>query len=98
MSNHSNRGILGSSDWLMGAVKKNPEGLLLLAAGCALLMRSGRSWTGSASPSASSSRELSGHQPYHRTEPGARGERGHDWSVTDGISRTAETARDYASE
>jgi hypothetical protein len=28
-----------TSDWLLGAVKKNPEGLLLLAAGAVLLMR-----------------------------------------------------------
>jgi hypothetical protein len=27
--------------WIVGAVKRNPEGLLLLAAGCALLMRGG---------------------------------------------------------
>jgi hypothetical protein len=30
----------GTADWLIGAVKNNPEGLLLVAAGCALLMRS----------------------------------------------------------
>ena len=28
-----------TSDWLLGAMKKNPEGLLLLAAGAVLLMR-----------------------------------------------------------
>ena len=43
-----------TSDWLVGAVKSNPEGLLLLAAGCALLLRSGGSsgrphYTGGAS-------------------------------------------------
>ena len=38
MNNNSNPGGL-SADWLMSAVKKNPEGLLLLAAGCALLFR-----------------------------------------------------------
>jgi hypothetical protein len=32
----------GAGKWIMGAVTRNPEGLLLLAAGCALLMRSGR--------------------------------------------------------
>lgn len=30
-----------TSDWLLGAVKQNPEGLLLLAAGAVLLLRSG---------------------------------------------------------
>jgi hypothetical protein len=37
MTNNSSTGL--SADWLMSAVKKNPEGLLLLAAGCALLFR-----------------------------------------------------------
>ena len=32
-----------ASEWLTGAVTRNPEGLLLLAAGVALLLRSGRS-------------------------------------------------------
>ena len=32
----------GGTKWIMGAMTRNPEGLLLLAAGCALLMRSGR--------------------------------------------------------
>jgi len=36
----------GASDWLLRAFKQNPEGLLLLAAGCALLLR--RSSDGSA--------------------------------------------------
>ena len=36
MTNHMNKGGFGSSEWLVGAVKNNPEGMLLLAAGCAL--------------------------------------------------------------
>jgi len=39
MTNHSTAGI----GWLSNTVTKNPEGLLLLAAGMALLLRSGRS-------------------------------------------------------
>jgi len=35
-------------DWLLGSIKQNPEGLLLLAAGAALLMRTARSSTRSA--------------------------------------------------
>jgi hypothetical protein len=31
----------GTSDWLLGSLKQNPEGLLLLAAGAALLLRTG---------------------------------------------------------
>lgn len=53
-------------DWLLRAVRKNPEGLLLLGAGFALLMRTGRgrtSQTGSAS-SANSSGAASTERPY----------------------------------
>jgi ElaB/YqjD/DUF883 family membrane-anchored ribosome-binding protein len=42
MSNYGVREGTGAGKWIMGAVTRNPEGLLLLAAGCALLMRSGR--------------------------------------------------------
>jgi len=97
MSNHSNQGF-GSSDWLMGAVKKNPEGLLLLAAGCALLMRSGSSWMGSAASGSGSSGSSSGDQSRNRSDSASRGERGNNWGVADGMSRTVETARDYASD
>ena len=30
-----------AGDWLIGTAKRHPEALLVLAAGCALLMRSG---------------------------------------------------------
>ena len=40
MSMYSDIHDSGATGWLVGAVKNNPEGLLLLAAGCALLMRS----------------------------------------------------------
>jgi len=42
MSSYGVREGTGAGEWIMGAVKRNPEGLLLLAAGVALLMRSGR--------------------------------------------------------
>ena len=35
----SRQSSTGTSDWLLGAVKQNPEGLLLLAAGACLLLR-----------------------------------------------------------
>src|SRR4029079_10916170 len=98
MNNNFNRGTFGSTDWLMGAVKKNPEGLLLLAAGCALLMRSGSSWLGSAASGSGSSNGSFNNQPQHHPSSAPRGDRGSDWGVTEGISRTAETARDYASD
>jgi hypothetical protein len=33
-----------ASDWLLGTARRNPEALLLVAAGCCLLMRSGSNW------------------------------------------------------
>jgi hypothetical protein len=91
MSDYSNTTATGSADWLMSAVKKNPEGLLLLAAGCALLLRKG-----GASGRAQSSR-------YHSYgEQGARTQRhdesGHDWTMPEGVSQAADTMRDYASD
>ena len=48
MSPQSQAGGPATENWVLRTVKQNPEGLLLLAAGCALLMRqgglSGSSW------------------------------------------------------
>jgi hypothetical protein len=83
-----------SADWLMSAVKKNPEGLLLLAAGCALLFRT----------RTSRSRQWShGYQSYpsgqgqHGPRMEHRGSGGKDWEMPEGMSRAADTAREYAS-
>jgi hypothetical protein len=91
MSDYSTTSGFGTADWLMRAVKKNPEGLLLLAAGCALLMRKGSSTGDSrtAEYRASSSREPKGPS----TRDGDR-----TWEMPEGIARAADTARDYASE
>ena len=93
MNNNSSTGGL-SADWLMSAVKKNPEGLLLLAAGCALLFRTGTS----------RSRQWShGYQSYpdgqsqHGPRMEHRGSGGKDWEMPEGMSRAADTAREYAS-
>jgi hypothetical protein len=42
MSSYEMSERTGAREWITGAVTRNPEGLLLLAAGVALLMRSGR--------------------------------------------------------
>lgn len=39
MTQQSGAGSAGMSEWLLGSVRQNPEGLLLLAAGAVLLMR-----------------------------------------------------------
>jgi hypothetical protein len=93
MNNNSNPGGL-SADWLMSAVKKNPEGLLLLAAGCALLFRT---------RSSRSSQSSYGYQSYpsgqgqHGPRMEHRGSGGKDWEMPEGMSRAADTAREYAS-
>jgi hypothetical protein len=95
MSNYSTTTGTGSADWLMSAVKKNPEGLLLLAAGCALLLRKG---------GASGRQQFSryqGYSPSYGTQDARMqrdGESGRDWAMPEGISRAADTARDYASD
>jgi hypothetical protein len=72
--------------WLIGAVKNNPEGLLLLAAGCALLMRS----TG-ASQRRPSTRE------YDRNDlPPRRGTRSR--TVGERLSGAAQSASEYVSD
>lgn len=87
MSHYSNTSGFATSDWLVGAVKKNPEGLLLLAAGCALLLRSGS--RGESQPTHSPSTGYSGSERLGG---------GHQEGMTQGRSRTVDTARQYASD
>ena len=42
MTTYGTREPSGAGEWMMNAVTRNPEGLLLVAAGAALLMRTGR--------------------------------------------------------
>jgi hypothetical protein len=83
MTRHSNMSGHRSEDWLAGVVKSNPEGLLLMAAGCALLLRS----TGSAGRRYSAS----------RASQGAGGQSGAP-GVSRSVSQAAQSARDYASD
>jgi hypothetical protein len=83
MSHYSSTSGIATSDWLVGAVKKNPEGLLLLAAGCALLLRS-------------RSRGVS--QPSRGYSGSERLRDGHQEGMTQSRSGTADTARQYASD
>src|SRR3954449_235853 len=97
-------------DWLMGTVRRNPEGLLLLAAGCALMMRSGRgssagdgsrgNYSGARSNYSSSP---SDYGSSSASERGYYGEMSRTMSDTTsgvrrGLSEAAETASDYASD
>jgi hypothetical protein len=93
MSKYSNTSGLGTADWFLGAVKSNPECLLLLAAGCALLLRKSRSTERTQHRHYSQeyerqSRENPRDDISHQSRAG-------DWA--DEASRVAGNAREYAS-
>jgi hypothetical protein len=88
MTYQSRSNDAGTGEWLMGAFKRNPEGMLLLAAGCALLLRSG---AGSGRSSYSAPQSRSGGQTQGGTSQGRSG-------ISDSVSRAADSARDYASD
>ena len=77
----------GSTGWLMAAVKNNPEGLLLLAAGCALLMRS---------TNPSRRRDL-GSREYDRSDLSQAARVRRERSVGERLSETVQRAGDYVS-
>jgi hypothetical protein len=89
MSSYSERDTYSQAgDWLLGTVRRNPEALLLMAAGCCLMMRSG------------SSSRTSARHAYERDEWGypTRGAssqvRGASASTRQGFSRATDAASD----
>jgi ElaB/YqjD/DUF883 family membrane-anchored ribosome-binding protein len=106
MSTYEMREASGAGEWMMGAVTRNPEGLLLLAAGIALLMRSGRSqsarrnYTEAFTKSRGGGRQEPGTREYSATDVGERvGEaaRRAGEYVSEATDKVSETARSYAS-
>jgi hypothetical protein len=86
-------------DWIMNTVRRNPEGLLVLAAGCALLMRGGRA---KATGFSTNIDRGYGEAVGHRSDGAARsgvGDRVSDAAsyVSDVKDRMADTATSYAS-
>jgi hypothetical protein len=73
----------------MNACKQNPEGLLLLAAGCALLFRTGTS---------RATQRTYRNESYAGEEAEHRGSSRNDWERPEGISRAAQNAARYASD
>ena len=76
---------------LLGAARRNPEALLLLAAGCCLLMRSGSVFKGTSR----TRYDDIGHEhraDFRHSSPGAGSS-----SVRAGVSRATESAAEYAS-
>jgi ElaB/YqjD/DUF883 family membrane-anchored ribosome-binding protein len=97
MSSYGVREGTGAGEWIMAAVKRNPEGLLLLAAGCALLMRNGSGhqsrpsyaegqYRGSREDSISGVRERVGEAARRASE-----------YVAETTDKMSEAARSYAS-
>ena len=89
MSMYSDIRDSGAGGWLVGAVKNHPEGLLLLAAGCALLMRS------SGAPSSPRSR---GAHSYGRNDSTQSGGEPRTRTVGERLSTAAQSAGDYVSD
>jgi hypothetical protein len=90
-----------NSDWLVGAVKRNPEGLLLMAAGCALMMRSGGLF-GKGTGSGQSSNER--NRTYRGGTYGSDGHYGSSdgndplSSARNKIDAASESVRDFAGD
>jgi hypothetical protein len=104
MSSYGVRESAGAGEWIMGAVTRNPEGLLLLAAGAALLMRSGRGQLRSRSYADAVRENREGRRTFaHREEPTGFGDRVGETArrageyVSEATDRISETARSYAS-
>jgi hypothetical protein len=89
MSMYSDIRDSGAGGWLAGVVKNHPEGLLLLAAGCALLMRS------SSGPSSPMSR---GPHSYGRNDSTQSGAEPRTQTVGERLSASAQSAGEYVSD
>ena len=105
MSTYGMRESSGAGEWIMGAVTRNPEGLLLLGAGLALLMRSRSSQSGRPShaeafPEGRGGHHRSGGREYSTTGVGERvGEAARRAAeyVSEATDTISETAQAYAS-
>jgi hypothetical protein len=82
-----------AGDWLMGTARRNPEALLLLAAGACLLMRSGGSASARMAPRTRSDAREGNYSP-----DAARRARNTAADMREGVSHVAGSAADYASD
>jgi hypothetical protein len=93
MSVQSRSPLAGNGEWILDAIKRNPEGLLLLAAGAALLLRTGVRSPGmtqsmSAGASAAGGKETGAVRSTFDAATEA---------ASDAARQTADTATSYAS-
>ncbi|WP_027152818.1 hypothetical protein [Mesorhizobium sp. WSM2561] len=98
MSRESRTANLGTAEWLIGAAKNNPEGLLLVAAGCALLMRRGGSSAISSFGHAEESRGNNGHRKAQSRSSSTRPDRHEAETREGGAPAAVEAAREYVTE
>ena len=102
MSNHGMRDGGSVGERMMDAVTRNPEGLLLLGAGIALLLRSGLATDRRAGAQNFGGRQYAGRREVRQTgeglteQVGAAAQRAGDY-VSDATDKVTETARSYAS-
>ena len=87
----------GAGGWITDAVTRNPEGLLLLAAGAALLLRSGRSQRQSHAHPFSTRNQYCSQREDHITDRINEGVRRAGEYVSETTDKMSETARSYAS-
>jgi hypothetical protein len=97
MSAQSRSTFADSGEWLVNTIKRNPEGLLLLAAGAVLLLRTNARSSGVGQSSARD-------RPSSRPSPAAEGANAvretfnaASEAVSDAARRTLDTASSYAS-
>jgi ElaB/YqjD/DUF883 family membrane-anchored ribosome-binding protein len=95
MSTYGSRDSGGTGQWIMGAVTRNPEGLLLLAAGAALLMRTGRNQTRSRRYTDAFTESRGGRQQFGQ-QVGEAARRAGEF-VSEAKDKVSETARSYVS-
>jgi hypothetical protein len=101
MREFSNNTSFRPAAWAVQAVQKNPEALLLLAAGCALLLRSGSSSGRAFQQYQADQRQYGEQTEQMQREAGQmqdQGSAGKDWHIPERISQAADGARSYASE
>jgi ElaB/YqjD/DUF883 family membrane-anchored ribosome-binding protein len=82
-----------NGEWILGAIKRNPEGLLLLAAGAALLLRTGSRSHATRSTAAAYGADYGGST----TRDASSAIRQTFDAASDAARETAETAASYAS-
>jgi hypothetical protein len=90
----------GIADWIVATAKKNPEGLLLLAAGAALLARTSRPSTGSGHPRRGD--DVREGRPYegspYEGSSGASSSGSRSWPGAERMSQAVDTARQTAAD